>query len=187
MEKYTKKATARILKEVLKVNPKASGFTSLDQAYVILMDHWNMELDVVSDNGNTTSTLYRDGDKVHTWELGEQWVSQLGDFDWDVIYKKTLEDIIRLKLYKRPKLGKRAMKKLEVERASRQSEIEEVGVTRATVTIVEKQLSLEDLKRKRDNLSVKKSDWKKKGKDISTIEKELEEIKSQIKNLTKTK
>ena len=36
-EKYTKKATAKIIAEVLKLNPKASKLTSLDQAFVLLM------------------------------------------------------------------------------------------------------------------------------------------------------
>lgn len=182
MEKYTKKATARVLKEVLKYNPKASGFTTLDQAYVILMNAWDMEIDVANDNNKTTSTLYRDGDKVHTWQLGSCWIAQEGDFDWNTIYKKVLEDIIRLKLYKRPKLGKRAMKKLEEERAKRKPEIEDEGVTKAIKTKVEPKLTLQDLRKKRDNLSVKLWDWKKKGKDITQLQKELDEIKAKIKN-----
>ena len=182
MEKYTKKATARVLKEVLKYNPKASGFTTLDQAYVILMNAWDMEIDVVNDKNNTTSTLYRDGDKVHTWEFGDCWSPQEGDFDWNTIYRKVLEDIIRLKLYKRPKLGKRAMKKLEEERALRKPEVDDEGVTKALKTVTEVKPTLQDLRKKRDNLSVKLHDWKKKGKDITELQKELNRIKEQIKN-----
>lgn len=184
MEKYTKKATARILKEVLKVNPKASGFTSLDQAFVILMNQWDMELDVVKDGDITTCTLYRDGDKVQTWEFKDIWDSSEGDWDWNIIYRKVLEDIIRLKLYKRPKLGKRAQKKLEVERASHKPEKEEVGIDMEVKSI--KKPSLEDLRKKRQHLSVRKSNYKKLGKDTSLIEKELEEVKEQIAKLTKT-
>ena len=50
------------------------------------MDAWDMEIDVVNNGGSTTSTLYRDGDKVHTWDLGDVWIPQEGDFDWNVIY-----------------------------------------------------------------------------------------------------
>ena len=182
MEKYTKKATARILKEVLKVNPKASGFTSLDQAFVILMNQWDMELDVVHDGEKTSSTLYRDGDKVHTWDFGNIWIPQEGDFDWNVIYKKVLEDIIRLKLNKRPKLGKRAQKKLEEERAKRKPEVEVEEITEPIRTKPEPKVSLDDLRKKRSNLSAKKSMYKRQGKDTRDLDRELNDIKDQIKN-----
>ena len=47
MEKYTKKANAYIMKQVLKVNPEASGRTTFDQAYVMLMTEWDLEGDII--------------------------------------------------------------------------------------------------------------------------------------------
>lgn len=187
MEKYTKKASARILKEVLKVNPKASGFTTFDQAFIILMDHWDMELAVENYEGRTNCILYRDGDKVYNWDFKNLWDEKIGDWDWNTIYKTILEDIVKQKLYKRPKLGKRALKKLEEEKKNKKVvEVEEDAVTKATLTKTEKPVSILDLRKKRDNLSVKIHDWKKKGKDVTELMKELEEIKEKIK-LTKTK
>ena len=43
MEKYTKRASARIIKEILKYRESVSGNTTYDQAYVILMTEWDME------------------------------------------------------------------------------------------------------------------------------------------------
>lgn len=185
MEKYTKKASARILKEVLKVNPKASGFTTLDQAFVILMTEWNMEMNIEESNSITTCTLIRDDDKPKTWEFKDAWDEKNGDWDWNTIYKAILEDIIKERLYKRPKLGKRALKKIEKEKAE--------AALKAHKEIEKKQKEeneiklLENLKRRKGNLQVKKSDWKKKGKDISGIEKEIEDINIELQKLSKTK
>lgn len=189
MEKYTKKASARILKEVLKIDSKASGFTTMDQAFVTLMNHWDMYIDVVNSDNSTVCTLYRDDDKPHTWKFKDLWDSKEGDWDWNTIYKTVLEDIIRLKLHKRPKLGKRALKKLEEDKKTKKVEevVEEVVVTKATLTKTEAPLTITDLRKKRDNLSVKIWDWKKKGKDVTELNKEFESIKEQIKKLAKTK
>lgn len=188
MEKYTKKASARILKEVLKIDSKASGFTTMDQAFVTLMNHWDMYIDVVNSDNSTVCTLYRDDDKPHTWKFKDLWDSKEGDWDWNTIYKTVLEDIIRLKLHKRPKLGKRALKKLEEDKKTKKvEEVEEVVITKATLTKTETPLTITDLRKKRDNLSVKIWDWKKKGKDVTELNKEFESIKEQIKKLAKTK
>ena len=45
--------------------------------------------------------------------------------------------------------------------------------------------SIEDLRRRRDNLSVKIYTWKKQGKDVSELEEEMKELKEQIKNAKK--
>ena len=183
MEKYTKKATARILKEVLKVNPKASGFTTLDQAFVILMDHWDMYLSVETHLGNKTiCNLYREDDQPKSWEFNNIWDEKIGDWDWNTIYKTILEDVIKEKLYKRPKLGKRALAKLEKEKAD--AKVKEEKIQKQQQEAKNRQQYIEDLKRRKGNLQVKKSDWKKKGKDISELEKEIEKINQE---LTKTK
>ena len=178
MDKYTKKATARILKEVLKVNPKASGFTTLDQAFVVLMDHWDTELGI----DNNQCVLYKDGDKVETWDFKNIWNEKERDWDWNTIYKTVLEDIIKKRLYKRPKIGKRTLVKLEKEKAVAKAKEEKIQKQQQEAK--DRQQYIEDLKRRKGNLQVKKSDWKKKGKDITDLEKEIERINQE---LTKTK
>jgi hypothetical protein len=189
MEKYTKKATAKIFAEVLKVDPKAPKLTSLDQAYVILMTHWNMELSIYKPLHEPTKVaLFRDDEIVYEWQFENAWVQNLGDFDWDTIYKDTLEDIIKKKLYKRPKLSKRAQKKHDEEVAiakmerEKQEKIEEIPPQKP-----EPELSLEQLKKKRDNMSAKLSMWKKMGKDVTELQKEYDELKELCKKRSKTK
>lgn len=176
MEKYTKKTSARILKEVLKVDPKASKLTSHDQAFVILMTEWDMELSVETKK-TTLCQLYRDNEVVYKWEFKD--IFKEGDWDWNVIYKTTLEDIIKNKLYKRPKLTKKQLKqKEEAKKLEEQKKLEpKVEPT--------PKIDIKELRKRRDNLSVKIWDWKKKGKDVVALEKELDDLKQQIKNYKK--
>ena len=183
IEKYTKKASARILAEVLKVNPKASKLTTLDQAFVILMTHWDLELGIINKlNQPTKVSLYRDETIPAEWEFENGWDEKQGDFDWNTIYKEVLEDIIKRRLYKRPKLGKKAQKKYDEEvankKAIREAESKPVEVEKPKVSLVE-------LKQQRGILSSKISYWRKTKRsesEIAVLEAQLNKIKEQIKN-----
>lgn len=106
-KKYTKKASARIMKEVIKVEPKVSLNTSFDQAFCILMEHWNLTLGVEIHNktkhDDTICTLYKDDEIATTWTMPDIFDESVHDWDWNVIYKTVLEDIIKRRLYKRAK------------------------------------------------------------------------------------
>lgn len=112
IEKYTKRASARVIKEVLKFKDKVSGNTTYDQAYVILMEEWDMEMGIVTTRAHTKCDIYRDKEVVHTfeWGLDNTWEKNKGDWNWDFIYKEVLEHIIKSKLYKRPRVRKRSNK-----------------------------------------------------------------------------
>ena len=183
IEKYTKKATARILAEVLKVNPKASNLTTLDQAFVILMTHWDLELGIINKlNQPTKVSLYRDETIPAEWEFENGWDEKQGDFDWNTIYKEVLEDIIKRRLYKRPKLGKKAQKKYDEEVAKLKEE--KVKAAEAEAKQGEK-VPFEILKQKRNQLSSKITNWKKAKREpneIAELQKQLDEVKLQIKN-----
>lgn len=182
MEKYTKKANAYIMKHVLKVNPKASGRTTFDQAYVMLMTEWDLEGDLVSTTTETTFKVWRDGEVCHTltWPKKKSFNEKEGDWDWDLIYKDVLQAIIKDKLYKRPKIGKRAAAKLAKEK--------EEAVKLAAKEVAKKQaeekllLDIEEAKKKKNNLSAKISMYKKKGKDTSELRKEWETLRDFLKN-----
>jgi hypothetical protein len=176
LEKYTKKASARILKEVLKFVPKISGHTSLDQAFVILMDNWNLELSVMIkyNTQKTKCLLHRDEEVIKEYDFDNNivWIDKVGDWDWNIIYKEILEDIIKNKLYKRPKLSKRAQKKLE-------------EAKNQTTQVPLPKISLDELKKKRNALSSRISLAKKAQKnpnEIAELEKQLNDIKLKIKN-----
>lgn len=182
MEKYTKKANAYIMKQVLKVNPKASGRTTFDQAYVMLMTEWDLEGDLVSTTTETMFKVWRDGEVCHTltWTKKESFNEKEGDWNWDLIYKDVLQVIIKEKLYKRPKLGKRAAAKL----AKEKEEAAKLEAKKAAKKQAEEKLQMDIIsaKKRKDNLSVKISDWKKKGKDTSELRKEWEILRDFLKN-----
>lgn len=182
MEKYTKKANAYIMKQVLKVNPKASGRTTFDQAYVMLMTEWDLEGDLVSTTTETTFKVWRDGEVCHTitWPKKKSFNEKEGDWDWDLIYKDVLQAIIKDKLYKRPKIGKRVAAKLakEKEEAAKLA-AEEVAKKQAEEKLL---MDIEEAKKKKNNLSVKISMYKKKGKDTSELRKEWETLRDFLKN-----
>lgn len=115
--KYTKKASARIIKEVQKINPKAPLTTTFDQAFVLLMTTWDMELGVETTNTSTTCAISRDGSVVHTMEFDNVWDDKTGDWNWNVIYKDVLEHIIKTRMYKRPKVSKRELNRIAKEKA----------------------------------------------------------------------
>lgn len=178
MEKYTKKANAYIMKQVLKVNPKASGRTTFDQAYVMLMTEWDLEGDLVSTTTETTFNVLRDGEVCHTltWPKKDSFNEKEGDWNWDLIYKDVLQAIIKDKLYKRPKIGKRAAAKL----AKEKEEAAKLATEKAAKKQAEEKLlmDIEETKKKKNNLSAKISMYKRKGKDTSELRKEWEELRN---------
>lgn len=184
-EKYTRKASARIIKEILKFKPKIPGNTTFDQAFAILMEEWDLEMSIKRQyTGETICQLYRDEETVKEWvyENDSAWIEKDGDWDWNLIFKDVLEDIIKLKLYKRPKLGKRAQKKQD-EKVAKLKE-EKVKAAEAEAKANEK-IPFEVLKQKRNQLSSKITNWKKAKRDpneIAELQKQLDEVKLQIKN-----
>lgn len=109
--KYTKKASARIIKEVQKSNPKAPLTTTFDQAFVLLMTEWDLELGIEKIDTSIIATLYKDGNssELFNWQTKDAWSEKDCDFNWDFIYRNVLELIIKDKLYKRPKISKREL------------------------------------------------------------------------------
>ena len=96
--------------------------------------------------------------------------------------KEVLEDIIKRRLYKRSKLGKKAQKKYDEEvankKAIREAESKHVEVEKPKVSLVE-------LKQQRSILSSKISYWRKTKRsesEIAVLEAQLNKIKEQIKN-----
>lgn len=187
----TKKCNAYILAQVLKIEPKASKNTQLHEAFGILFEAWQFEADLYHSSENqTTFTIYRDDLKVEQWNLGNQWDEKNGDFNYNEIYKVVLEDIIKRRLFKRPKLGKKAQKEYDnkVAEAKKKKVIEDTTSTEEPVVIkIESEPSIEELKKKRDNLTCKIYNWKKKGKDASEMEQELASVKEQLQKRTKTR
>jgi hypothetical protein len=129
--KYTKKASARIIKEVQKFNPKIPLTTTFDQAFVLLMTEWDLEMGIETYNGITTCSIYRDGTVVHTIELKNVWDDKTGDWDWNTIYRTVLEHIIKTRMYKRPKVSKRELNRIAKEKAEAEKKAAKVAAKKA--------------------------------------------------------
>ena len=106
----TKKCSSRIFKELQKIDSKMSPKTTFQKAFEILMEYWDLELSIETSEKITICTIHKDGNDVHTQEFTDAWDDKLGDWNLDIIYRTILEHIIKTKLYKRPKIGKRELK-----------------------------------------------------------------------------
>lgn len=118
-EDTTKKASTRIFKELEKINPKISPKTTFQQAFEILMTEWDLELSVESTTTNTTVNIYKDNVIAHTfnWTRKETFNEREADWDWNFIYRHVLEHIAKTRLYKRPKISKSEIRKIEKAKA----------------------------------------------------------------------
>ena len=115
----TKKASSRIFKELEKINPEISPKTTFQQAFEILMTEWDLELSVESTTTSTTCNIYKDNAVAYTfnWTKKESYNEREADWDWNFIYKNVLEHIAKTRMYKRPKISKSELRRIEKEKA----------------------------------------------------------------------
>ena len=115
----TKKASTRIFKELEKINPKISPKTTFQQAFEILMTEWDLEMSVESTATSTTCNIYKDNEVAYTfnWTKKESYNERECDWDWNFIYKNVLEHIAKTRMYKRPKISKSELRRIEKEKA----------------------------------------------------------------------
>ena len=115
----TKKASARIIKELEKFDPKVSSKTTYQQAFDILIEKWDLELSLEKTADVIKSSIYKDGTITHSfeWTLKEAWNDKEYDFEWNFIYRTILEHISKTRIYKRPKVGKRELARIAKEKA----------------------------------------------------------------------
>lgn len=118
-EDTTKKASTRIFKELEKINPKISPKTTFQQAFEILMTEWDLELSVESTTTSTICNIYKDNAVAYTfnWTRKESYNERECDWDWNFIYKNVLEHIAKTRMYKRPKISKSELRRIEKEKA----------------------------------------------------------------------
>ena len=122
----TKKCSSRIFKELQKINSKISPKTTFQQAFEILMEQWDLELSIETSERITTCTIHKDCEDVYNCEFNDVWDDKLGDWNLDIIYKTILEHIIKTKLYKRPKIGKRELNRIAKEKAKAENKFRKI-------------------------------------------------------------
>ena len=121
----TKKASTRIFKELEKINSKISPKTTFQQAFEILMTEWDLELSVESTAASTTCNIYKDNAVAYTfnWTRKESFNERECDWDWNFIYKNVLEHIAKTRMYKRPKISRSELRRIEKEKAEAAKEL----------------------------------------------------------------
>lgn len=186
-KKLSKKASAKVWGVAAKFCPNLSKNTSYDEAWEIIATEGELEGDIEANKyGMTKFTLYRGEEVLHVYDLGV--VFRDGDWDWTTIYKTVCEDVVARRLYKKPKLSKKAQKqkdeeiaKLAAERKLKEEQ-EEQAMLKEQQKHPEQEQSKEELKRLKFNLKMKIKTWLKKGKDVTELEAELDELNKKLES-----
>ena len=83
------------------------------------MTEWDLELSVESTATTTVANIYKDNNIAYTfnWTKKESYNERECDWDWNFIYKNVLEHIAKTRMYKRPKISKSELRRIEKEKA----------------------------------------------------------------------
>ncbi len=154
-------------------------------------------------NGDTTMDIWIGGQKVKVLPIQNGWNEKEMDWNWYEVFGQTLEYIFGEGLIKKPRARRKDAKvekavKVSVNRAKVaqiSKETEEVSNSIAAEKIAQNkrdfeaqwysEKNLEDMKKRLNNLSVKKSDWKKKGKDVSELDRMMGDFRAKIEDIKK--
>lgn len=192
------KAIAYAEKKAGRTLAKNSNWESI---FDILMEGYTYSV-YSKHTGDTVVKLYEGDakDALEVFTIPNSEVFFDNDWDWSYIFKTIIEWMMRKrKGTKKVKLSQKQIKSRIVELrdiikdakgADKRKAIKEYNELSKQIVEEKHQapvikVDIKDLRKKRDNLSVRIWDWKKKNKDVSELEKQLQEIKEQIKNYKK--
>ena len=154
-------------------------------------------------DGTTLMDIWVEGQKVKVLTIENGWDEKERDWNWHEVFGQTLEYIFSEGLIKKPRARRKDAKKEKVLKPSlNRTKIAQISkqteeMNNSIAAKVEAQnkrdfeaqwyseKNLEDMRKRLNNLSVKKNDWKKKGKDTEEIEKMIEEFKGKIEDIKK--
>ncbi len=106
------------------------------------------------------TTLIYTGEEYNMINLGS------GEYDWDYLYRSSIDWCIKNKILKKPR--------------KTQKKTQQTIIKSPTITD-----DITELKRERDRITMKIWAWKKTGKDTTELEKEKTEVIKKIKQATK--
>lgn len=152
-------------------------------------------------NGYTTMDIWIGDQKVKVLPIMNGWNEGERDWNWHEVFEQSLDYIFGEDLIKKPRATRKDAKKQTVKKAivnatkaaqiSKETEEMTKSITEAKIAQNKRDFeaqwysekNLEDMKKRLGNLSVKKSDWKKKGKDVGELERMMEEFREKIKDI----
>lgn len=198
----SKKVSTKIWALVNNIEPGTSKNIDWESAWDKLASWGGFEggLETKAD-GTTLFDIWIEGQKVKILNIRDGWNEKERDWNWDQVFGQALDYIFSEGLIKKPrarrkdakvkKVAKAVINRTKTAQISKQTE-EMSNYIAKRVEAQNKRVfeaqwyskeNLEQLKKKLSGLSVKKSSWKKKGKDVSEIENNMNEIKGQIKDI----
>lgn len=172
MRKLTKKATSKIIDLVQAIDHSMGKNISFDEAWEIISEYAGIEGDIyTANNGVTKFTLYKGEDIVGTleWSNDDVFMLDQGDWNWTKIFNDVIEYMMKNKLVKKP----RSKSKEHTTTSNKRYNIK-TPTTPPTSNI-------DELKRKKSSLYQKIREWSKKGKDVTELKAEYDNICAQIK------
>ena len=212
-DKISKKATVKIINLVQSIDPKRSKLTTFDEAWEVISEAWGLSGSLKSDNTTTTFALTTDQDTMlhkFTWDNKDVFCD--GDWDWTKVFDEVIKYIMKNKL-SNPKNIKKLAKQYVDEAAAvcLSNTAKKLAKTTQISKIDDKQhkssgdnknsvkskenavkidsttqtISIESLKKKKSQLYYKIRSDKRKGRDVAGLEKEYDEIITQLKKFKK--
>lgn len=154
-------------------------------------------------NGNTTMHIWIGDTMVKVLTIKNGWNEKEMDWNWDQVFGQTLDYIFNEGLIKKPRARRKDAKTQTVRKAvinrakTAQISKQTDELTKSIEEEIEAQnkrdfeaqwyseKNLEDLKKRLCGISAKRSMWKKKGKDVSELERMMEEFREKIKDIKK--
>ncbi len=199
-----KKTSTKVWSMVNNIHPGVSKNITWGEAWEKLSEWGGFEggLETKSD-GTTLFDIWIDGVKITTITIRDGWNEKERDWNWDQVYGQALDYIFSEGLIKKPRARRKDAKVTKVikpivnrtKTAQISKQNEEMSNSIAEQEKVRKikeferewysEKNLSDLKKKLSGLSVKKSMWKKKGRDTSEVEVMMGELKEKIKDIKK--
>lgn len=200
----SKKVSTKIWTLVNNIEPGISKNISWDQAWEKLSDWGGFEGGVETKaNGVTLFDIWIEGVKVKVLTIADGWNEKEMDWNWDQVYSQALNYIFNEGLIKKPRARRKDAKTKGVKKAvinrtktaqiSKQTEELKNSIAEREKELKNKEFekewysekNLTDMKKRLGGLSAKKSNWKKKGKDVSEIEEMMSEVKIKINDIKK--
>ena len=212
-EKISKKATAKIINLVQSIDPKRSKLTTFDEAWEVISEAWGLSGSLKSDNTTTTFALTTDQDTMlhkFTWDNKDVFCD--GDWDWTKVFDEVIKYIMKNKLSNPKNIKKLAKQYVDdaaavclsntAKKLAKTAQISKIddkqhkssGDNKNSVKSKEnvvkidstvQSVSIESLKKKKSQLYYKIRSDKRKGRDVAGLEKEYDEIITQLKKFKK--
>ena len=154
-------------------------------------------------NGNTTMHIWIGDTMVKILTIKDGWNEKEMDWNWDQVFGQTLDYIFNEGLIKKPRARRKDAKVQTVRKAvvNRTKTAQISKQTDELTKSIEEEIkaqnkrdfeaqwysekNLEDLKKRLNGISAKRSMWKKKGKDVSELDGMMEEFREKIKDIKK--